>query len=113
ASITTATVRLLGPGGVAVAQAAGSPALDGTGTVVTITPAASLANSTTYQIQVAGGASGAKDAAGNPLASTFQQATGFRTAAPPDTSAPTVTQSTPADGATNVAITVRPTVSFS
>src|SRR6185503_7366648 len=89
-SVTIATVRLLGPGGTPVAQAAGSPSLDASGTVVTITLAASLASSTTYQVQVVGGASGVKDAAGNALAATYQQATGFRTAEPPDTTPPTV-----------------------
>src|SRR5207247_54739 len=79
ASIGATPVRLLGPGGAAIAQAAGSPSLDGTGTVATITPAAALAYTTSYQIQVVGGASGVKDAAGNAMAATYQQTTGFRT----------------------------------
>src|SRR6185295_11597424 len=72
ASVTSGAVRLLGPGGLAIAQAAGSPSLDASGTVATIIPAASLAGSTIYQIQVLGGTSGVKDAAGNALANTFQ-----------------------------------------
>ena len=37
---------------------------------VTLTPAATLANSKTYTISVTGGASGVKDLAGNALATT-------------------------------------------
>jgi hypothetical protein len=81
ATITTATVRLLDSGSQPVTQAPGSPVLSPDGLTATITPAADLTQGATYRIQVVGGASGAKDLAGNPLASTWTQPTGFTTAA--------------------------------
>ena len=96
-----------------MAQGTGSPALDATGRVATITPAAALAASTSYSIQVVGSAGGVKDLAGNAMAATYQQVTGFTTAAPLDTTGPSVASASPADGATSVAVTVRPSVSFS
>jgi hypothetical protein len=87
-SITTSTVRLLNSSGTAIAQAAGSPALSADGLTATITPAANLAMSATYKIQVAGGTSGVLDLANHTMASTYAQATGFTTAA--DTTAPVI-----------------------
>jgi len=87
-SITSATVKLLDDTGAAVAQAAGSPALSANGLTATITPAASLTAGKTYRIQVAGGATGAKDLASHPLAATYTQTTGFTTVA--DTTPPAI-----------------------
>jgi hypothetical protein len=87
-SITSSTVRLLDGQGTAVAQAAGSPALSGDGLTATITPAANLNTGATYKIQVVSGASGVLDLANHAMASTYNQSTGFTTAA--DTTAPVI-----------------------
>lgn len=63
------------------------------------TPTSNLAPLTTYTATIT---TGAKDLAGNALASDFVWS--FTTAAAPDTTAPTVTTTVPADLATNVAI---------
>lgn len=76
-TITSATIRLLNASGQAVAQAAGSPQLSADGKTATITPAAALAENAVYRIQVVGGSAGAKDLAGNPLASNYDQSPGF------------------------------------
>ncbi|MCU0225818.1 MAG: Ig-like domain-containing protein [Acidobacteria bacterium] len=113
ASITASTVRLLDSTGAAVAQAAGSPSLSADGLTATITPSANLGYSKTYRTNVIGGASGVKDITGKTMTSDYTQSPGFTTAAAPDTTAPTVSSTNPADGATNVAITVKPQVVFS
>ncbi len=77
---------------------------------VTLTPTAALANATTYTATVVGGASGVKDAAGNALA---VDATWSFTTAAGDTTPPTVTATTPASGATEVAIASTVTATFS
>jgi methionine-rich copper-binding protein CopC len=73
----------------------------------TFTPSASLAFSTTYALRVQ---TRVKDVAGNALAAAFNSS--FTTGAG-DTTPPTITGNTPANGATNVVITVAPTVTFS
>jgi Bacterial Ig-like domain/Fibronectin type III domain len=88
-SITTGTIKLLDSTGAAVAQAAGSPALSGSGLTATITPAAALTQGKTYKIQVVGGASGVLDLANHGMASTVTQATGFSTVS--DSTPPTIT----------------------
>ncbi len=113
ASITPSTVKLIDAAGAAIAQAAGSPALSGDGKTATITPSANLKYSTTYRVQVIGGSAGAKDAAGKALAADWTQTPGFTTAAAPDTTAPTVSSSSPADASTNIAVSVKPYVTFS
>ncbi len=87
-SVTAVTVRLLGPSGIAVTQAAGSPALSADGRTATITPAASLEYVKTYKIQAVGGSPGVRDLAGNAMSATYTQAAGFTTAA--DTAAPEI-----------------------
>ena len=78
----------------------------------TLTPNSALSNSKTYSLVVRGGTSGVKDLAGNALAANVTAS--FTTAAPAaDTTPPTVTAFSPTNGATNVAISVRPTVTFS
>lgn len=113
ASITATTVRLLDASNNVVAQAAGSPALSADRRIATITPASDLAGNATFHIQVVGGASGVKDALGKTMTSTWDQVPGFTTGAGADTTAPTVSSTNPADGATNVLISVKPTITFS
>ncbi len=113
ASITSSTVRLLNSSSQPVAQAAGSPSLSADGKTATITPAANLSYKATYKVQVIGGTSGAKDTLGKPLASDYLQNPGFTTGDAPDTTAPTVSSTNPANGASNVVVTVKPTVTFS
>jgi hypothetical protein len=61
---------------------------------------------------IQGGTSGVKDAAGNPLAANVTAS--FTTAAAPaDITPPTVTAMSPTSGATSVAVSVKPTVTFS
>ena len=71
-------------------------------------PTSTLAASTTYTATIT---TGAKDLAGNALASDFTWS--WTTGAAPDTTAPTVTGTVNASGATNVAINTRPGVTFS
>jgi hypothetical protein len=72
----------------------------------TFTPS-SLAFSTSYTVTV----NGVTDLAGNGLASPFSSI--FATGAAPDVTPPTVSSSSPINGATGVARTVAPTVTFS
>ncbi|MCX7173396.1 MAG: Ig-like domain-containing protein [Proteobacteria bacterium] len=74
-------------------------------------PLGNLANSTHYNVTIKGGATGVKDLAGNPMAADFK--TGWTTAAVPDTTAPTVTGTVNANGATNVAINSAAGATFS
>lgn len=113
ASITPSTVRLIDASGAAVAQAAGSPTLGADLKTVTIKPAANLGYSKTYRIAVTGGSSGVKDATGVAMSADWTQTPGFTTGSAPDTTAPTVSSTSPADGATGVLVTVKPTVTFS
>jgi hypothetical protein len=71
-------------------------------------PSVPLGYSTGYTIVVG---TGAKDAAGNALAAVFTA--GFTTVAAPDATPPTVLSTSPANGATNVAISSVITVTFS
>ncbi len=104
ASITTASFTL--------APTAGSGAVAGTvsvtGSVATFTPSVILAGSTQYTATIT---TGVQDAAGNPLASTYTWT--FTTAAPPDLTPPTIIATTPAAGATGVALASPVTVTFS
>jgi hypothetical protein len=76
-SVSSTTILLLDASGIPVPQAAGSPALSGN--VVTLQPAAPLAQANSYRLQILGGDSGVKDTAGVPMASTFLQVQGFLT----------------------------------
>ncbi len=80
---------------------------------VTLTPGAVLAYSTTYTIVVAGGLSGVKDLVGNPFDQTIESAFTTVAAPAPDTTPPTVTSTSPANGASNVAISTSATIAFS
>ena len=67
----------------------------------TLDPASNLSYDTTYKVKVT---TDAKDSAGNALASAYTHSTGFTTSSTPDTTAPTVYSSSPADATTSVAI---------
>jgi Domain of unknown function (DUF1929)/Bacterial Ig-like domain/Glyoxal oxidase N-terminus len=107
ATITTATVRLQGPGTTAVPAAV---AYNAATRVATLTPSATLTTGTLYTATVTGGAGGVTDVAGNPLAGNFVWTF---TTVPADTTPPTVTAVTPVSGATNVASTTTVTATFS
>ncbi|YCH14876.1 Ig-like domain-containing protein [Arthrobacter sp. D1-17] len=86
----------------------------GTDRTATLNPTADLAAGTTYTATIKGGTDGVKDAAGNTLAA--DKTWSFTTAAagaPSDTTAPTVTGTSPAAGATGVAVTANVTGTFS
>ncbi len=103
-TLTTSTFTL-------VVTSSGTP-VSGTvgvsGSTATFTPSAALAGSTQYTATIT---TGARDVAGNALASNFTWS--FTTTAPPDTTPPTVISITPSSGATGVAIGAAPTASFS
>jgi Ice-binding-like/Bacterial Ig-like domain len=105
ATITATTFTLAGPGGAAVT---GTVAYVVAGSIATFTPAASLAASTVYTATIT---TGAKDLAGDALASNFVWT--FTTSATPDTTKPTVTATNPANAATNVPINQAVTATFS
>jgi len=79
-----------------------------TGTTATFTPTSGLAYSTTYTATIA---TAVTDVAANPLASV--KTWSFTTGIAPDLTAPTVSSTTPADGATDVAVNTTVTATFS
>jgi hypothetical protein len=105
ASITTSTVRLVDVAtNSAVGQVSGSPSLSGA--VVTITPQLPLGAGKQYRIEVIGGSSGVKDAAGNAMTSNFTQSPPFTIATDGGSSGPLdATSYNPSAGQTNVLIT--------
>jgi hypothetical protein len=90
----------------------GTTAVSGTvsysGVTAVFTPASILAASTTYTATIT---TGATDLAGNGLATNYVWT--FTTGAAPDTTAPTVTLTVPANGATGVAINSSVSATFS
>ena len=96
ATISSSTIELRNPSNTLITAAVSYNA--GTRTV-TLTPSASLANSTVYTATIKGGASGVKDAAGNALANNFSWS--FTTVAA-DITPPTVNAVSPLNGATGV-----------
>ncbi len=104
--ITPGSVVFLlnGPGG---AVSTSPPALTGNNDFVTINPAASLENNTTYVATI----SAARDIAGNNLAMPFSWS--FTTVPAPDTAPPTVSSHTPIVGATGVSINSAISIIFS
>jgi hypothetical protein len=106
ATITTSTVQLRNAANTLVAASVSyNPSTNG----ATLTPSSALANGATYTVRVVGGASGVKDVAGNALAATFTST--FTTV--PDTTPPTVTGVSPANGATGVNRGANVTATFS
>jgi hypothetical protein len=72
---------------------------------------ATLTNGKGYTVTVKGGVTGVKDLAGNPMAADYVLS--WSTSALADTTAPTVTGTVNANGATNVAINTKDGVTFS
>ena len=115
ATTATVTVRfseaVTANGGVTLAINGGATVattVSGTGDTVTLTPTAPLTAGTTYRVSVS---TAVRDLANNPVAAA--SSTTFTTAAAPDTTAPTVTGTAPANGATGVATTATVAVTFS
>ncbi len=108
-TISNSTVKLLDGNSLITA----SVVYNASNNSATITPTNALTNSETYTISVVGGMPGVKDIAGNPLAQTFSST--FTTAAtlPVDTTPPTISSVTPANGATNVPTSASITIAFS
>ena len=102
-TVVAANVTVTAPGPVAVA---GSVAY--VGTTMTFTPTNPLAANTVYTLKIS---TGAKDLAGNPLATTFVSS--FTTGATADTTAPTVSSTSPRDLQTNVVINKTIAATFS
>ncbi|WP_457973269.1 Ig-like domain-containing protein [Arthrobacter sp. D1-17] len=86
---------------------------DSTNRVATLNPNAELAAGTVYTATIKGGSTGVKDAAGNALAADRTWTFTTATAGGGDTTAPTVTGTSPADGATGVAVSANVTGTFS
>jgi hypothetical protein len=109
ATINTSSIELRTSGGALVPSTVNYNA---TTFVATLTPSAALAASTTYTVNVLGGATDprVKDVSGNALAATSSW--NFTTVAA-DVTAPTITALTPASGATGVSRTTSVTVTFS
>lgn len=106
ATINTSTIVLKVTSTNAVIS--GSVSYDGSSNTATFTPSAgTLAFGIGYTLIV----SGVADVAGNQLAAPFSAT--FTTVAAPDTTPPTVTATSPSNGATAVALGVAPTVTFS
>jgi methionine-rich copper-binding protein CopC len=102
-TISTDTVTVAGPGLTPVAGV-----VSYIGTTAIFTPASNLAADTTYTATIT---TGARDLAGNELASDF--AWSFTTGTAADTTAPTVISTSPADGATDVPTNITVAVTFS
>ncbi|MBI5018195.1 MAG: Ig-like domain-containing protein [Deltaproteobacteria bacterium] len=102
AASLASSFTLAGPG----AQVAGTVTV--TGATATLTPAASLGFGTAYTATVG---TGARDLAGNALAAAVSWT--FTTASAPDTTPPTVSSTTPANGANGVAVNAGVSVTFS
>lgn len=104
ATISGTTFTVTGPGLTAVTGAVTYAAV---GTTATFSPASNLAGNTQYTATIT---TGAKDTASNALASNF--AWTFVTAATPDTTAPRVSLTAPADAVTGVEINRKITATF-
>ncbi len=107
-TVNTTTVTLVPQG--STTPVAASVTYNGTTHVVTLAPSAPLVGNTTYTATMKSGVSGVKDAAGIALATDYVWS--FATAAS-DTTPPTITAVTPADGATGVAAGTTVTATFS
>ena len=84
-------------------------ALSANGRTATLNPSPTLAWNTTYTTTVVGGAAGVKDLSGNAM--TADVVWSFTTLV--DTTPPTITSTSPANGATNVSKTANVTATFS
>jgi hypothetical protein len=104
ATITAATFTLVGGG----TNVAGTVTYNAANDIAIFAPTANLAANTPYTATIT---TGAKDQAGNPLASSFVWT--FTTGATADTTAPTVASTTPANLATAVALNQKIAATFS
>ena len=104
-TITTTTVKMTGPGGTSVK---GTVAYDAANNMALFTTASDLAINTPYTATIT---TGAKDLAGNALASAFVWS--FTTGLTQDTTAPIVSLTAPANAATGVAINQKIAATFS
>ncbi len=109
ATISTSTLVLRTAGGATVAATASFNSATRTATV---TPNSVLSFSTSYVLTINGGAVGVKDLAGNALVSNVTSTFTTVAAPPQDTTPPTVTSITPANGATGVAASTTVSVVF-
>jgi len=105
ASVSTTTIELRGPGNTLVPATVSYNAATRT---ATLTPSALLANATSYTATVKSGSTGVKDAAGNALATDYVWS--FTSVA--DQVPPQVSSSTPANGASSVAVSTTVSVVF-
>ncbi len=78
------------------------------GAIATFMPSSNLSYGTTYTATIT---TGAKDVAGNAMAANYSWT--FTTSNEPDTTAPTVYSTSPANGATNLGIAINVTATFS
>ena len=104
-TVTGATFILTGPG---ITPVSGTVTYSTIGTTATFTPNSALAINTTYTATIA---SGVQDLAGNALGSAFTWT--FTTGATPDSTAPTVFSTTPADGVSSVSLSAAANATFS
>jgi hypothetical protein len=81
ASVDATSIELLAANGTAVAQADGSPFLDGSGTVVTIVAESALHGRAFYRIRVVTGPGGVRDHAGRSMSPMSAAECRFRTRA--------------------------------
>ena len=102
-TITNVTFKITGPGATQV-----SGTVSYVGTTATFSPLSTLAANTLFTATIS---TGATDLANNAKASA--KVWSFTTGAAPDTTAPTVSSTVPANSATGVAISMKPTAVFS
>jgi hypothetical protein len=105
-SITTSTFELRDQDNVVVPAAV---SYNATSRVATLNPTANLASGRNYTATVRSGPTGVKDLSGNPMAADFVWF--FKTSGT-DSTPPSVTAFTPADGATGVATSTTVTATF-
>jgi hypothetical protein len=109
ATVTSATFTLTAPGSTTSVPAT----VTYSGNVATLNPTADLAANTTYTATIKGGASGVKDPAGNALATDRTWTFTTTASAAGDTTAPTVTATSPTTGAAGVVASANVTGTFS
>ncbi|HVT28291.1 MAG TPA: DUF4082 domain-containing protein, partial [Lacipirellulaceae bacterium] len=109
ATISNSTVKILDGNSIVTSNVV----FNSSNNSVTITPVVAFANSKTYTISLVGDYPGVKDLAGNALAQTFTSTFTTVASSPVDTTPPTVSGISPANGTSNVATSASVTVAFS
>ncbi len=104
-TLTAATFTLTGPGATPIP---GTVTYTTIGTSATFKPSSALASNTLFTAKIT---TSVKGLVGNPLASAFTWS--FTTGAIPDSTAPTVSSTTPTDGATGVSLSAAANATFS